>query len=173
MIPPAVIAKASLPQPVIAGVKCFTFFVGFGRSGSTLVGALLDAHPNIVLGTDYQLFLKWPQWRSSHRDIFYLYTALYQFSIKFADFFRTNKGKGYTFNMKEGYNGRYNKSILVIGEKEAATATTQYINEHQQWMRTFKELQDIVKVPIKVVQVSISITQFSVQLLFKAGITSL
>ena len=160
MVPQSVVERIRLPEAVIAGVKYFTVFVGFGRSGSTLVGALLDAHPNIVLGTDYQLFLKWPEWPSRHRNLSYLYTALYQYSIKLAFYFRNDIGKGYMFNLKKGFNGRYNKSILVIGEKEAVSATTPYITDHQQWMQTLKDLQDTVKVPIKGVMVSRSISDF-------------
>ena len=154
VIPPVHLYKMKLPQAVIAGVKYFAIFLGFGRGGTTLVGALLDGHPNIVLGTDYQLFIKWPQWRRYHQQIANLYTALYQYSVVFAKYFRTNKGKGYSFNIPGGFNGRYNNSISVIGEKEAGSATVLYMNEHQEWIQTLKELQNTVKVPIKAVQVS-------------------
>ena len=143
LIPQMEIEKL-LPQSVIAGVKYFAIFLGFGRGGTTLVGALLDGHPNIVLATDYQLLIKWPQYRTYHQNISRLYSALYQYSISF--------GK-HSSNWSEGYIGRYNKSISVIGEKEAGSATVLYMSEHQEWMRTLKELQETVKVPIKAVQV--------------------
>ena len=138
---------------MINGVKYFAIFVGFGRGGTTLVGALLDGHPNIVLGTDYQLFIKWPQERRYHQDTANLYTALYRYSVVFARYFRKNKAKGYSFNLKGGFNGRYSNSISVIGAKEAGSATVLYMNEHHQWMQTVRELQETVKVPIKAVQV--------------------
>ena len=153
LIPPHYIDKNRLPSTLINGVKSFTIFVGFGRGGTTLVGALLDGHPNIVLGTDYQLFIKWPQERSYHQDAANLYTALYRYSRFFARYFRKNKAKGYSFDLKGGFNGRYSNSISVIGEKEAGSATVLYMNEHHQWMRTIRELQETVKVPIKAVQV--------------------
>ena len=152
-IPPQYIDKNRLPPNVINGVKSFAIFVGFGRGGTTLVGALLDGHPNIVLGTDYQLFIKWPQWRRYHQDRTILYTALYRYSVFFAEYFRKNKAKGYSFDLQGGFNGRYNNLISVIGEKEAGSATVLYMNEHQQWMQTIRELQETVKVPIKAVQV--------------------
>ena len=153
LIPPQYIDKNRLPSNVINGVKYFAIFVGFGRGGTTLVGALLDGHPNIVLGTDYQLFIKWPQERRYHQDTANLYTALYRYSVVFAEYFRKDKAKGYSFDLQGGFNGRYNNSISVIGEKEAGSATVLYMNEHQQWIRTIKELQETVKVPIKAVQV--------------------
>ena len=114
---------------------------------------VLSWHPNIVLGTDYQLFIEWPQWRSYHQDAANLYTALYGYSVVFARYFCKNKAKGYSFDLQGGFNGRYNNSISVIGEKEAGSATVLYMNEHQQWMQTIRELQETVKVPIKAVQV--------------------
>ena len=77
VIPPKVIEKITLPQSVSDSVKYFAIFLGFGHGGTTLGGALLDGHPNIVLATDYQLFIKWPQWRRYHQQAAYLYTALY------------------------------------------------------------------------------------------------
>ena len=153
VIPPDVIDKNRLPQSVIDGVKYFAVFIGFGRGGTTLVGALLDGHPNIVLATDYQLFIKWPQWRRYHQQTANLYTALYQYSIQYAKFFRNYKTKGYTFDLPGGFNGRYNNSIAVIGEKEAGSATILYMNEHRQWVQTLTELREAVKVPIRAVQV--------------------
>ena len=152
-IPPQYIDKNRLPPNVINGVKSFAIFVGFGRGGTTLVGALLDGHPNIVLGTDYQLFIEWPRWRSYHQDTTNLYTALYRYSVVFARYFRKNKAKGYSFDLQGGFNGRYNNSISVIGEKEAGSATVLYMKRHQHWMQTIRELQETVKVPIKAVQV--------------------
>ena len=153
LIPQAKLENVLLPQGVIAGVKYFAIFLGFGCGGTTLVGALLDGHPNIVLATDYQLFIKWPQYRTYHQNISQLYSALHRYSISFAKYFRYNSGKGYSFDLPGGFNGRYNESISVIGEKEAGSATILYMNEHQEWMRTLKELQETVKVPVKAVQV--------------------
>ena len=131
LIPPRYTNRNRLPPNVINGVKSFAIYVGFGHGGTTLVGALLDGHPNIVLGTDYQLFIKWPQWHSYHQDAANLYTALYRYSVVFAEYFRKNKAKGYSFDLQGGFNGRYNNSISVIGEKEAGSATVLYMNEYQ------------------------------------------
>lgn len=117
VIPRAEVEKESLPQSVIDGVKYFAIFLGFGRGGTTLIAALLDGHPDIVLATDYQLFIKWPQFRTYHRKRSRLYSALHQYSVVFAKYF--NRTKGYSFNLPGGFNGRYNESISVIGGKEA------------------------------------------------------
>ena len=37
----------------------FVQFVGYPRSGHTLVAMLLDAHPNIVISNEYNILEKW------------------------------------------------------------------------------------------------------------------
>ena len=46
----------SLPQNVVDEVKSFVFFLGHARSGHSIVGSLLDAHPHIVLGHEVDVF---------------------------------------------------------------------------------------------------------------------
>ena len=66
-----------LPKRLIDEVKYFSFFIGQGRGGTTIVGMLMDAHPNMIIATDYCLFLKWPQDADYHSNRTLLYTALY------------------------------------------------------------------------------------------------
>ena len=42
-----------LPQDVIDNVQVFFIFLGYPRSGHTILGALMDAHPNIVVSHQY------------------------------------------------------------------------------------------------------------------------
>ena len=37
-------------------VKTFCMFIGYPRSGSTLIGSLLDAHPNIIIAHELDVF---------------------------------------------------------------------------------------------------------------------
>ena len=46
----------NLPQGVIDGVKKFVFFVGHPRSGHSIVGSFMDAHPNMVIAHEFMLF---------------------------------------------------------------------------------------------------------------------
>ena len=39
----------ALPQSVIDGVKTFVFFIGYARSGSSIVASFMDAHPHAVV----------------------------------------------------------------------------------------------------------------------------
>ena len=44
-----------LPQSEVDGVETFVSFIGFGRSGHSFIGAVLDAHPNIVIGHEFHV----------------------------------------------------------------------------------------------------------------------
>ena len=66
-----------LSKRLIDEVKYFSFFIGQGRGGTTIVGVLMDAHPNMIIATDYCLFLKWPQDAHYHSNRTLLYTALH------------------------------------------------------------------------------------------------
>ena len=46
------------------GVQAFVMFIGYKRSCHSLVAALLDAHPEIVVSPGYQVIEKWEQYQS-------------------------------------------------------------------------------------------------------------
>ena len=45
-----------LPMSVINRVKVYVFFVGVARSGHSIVGAILDSHPHIVISNELNVF---------------------------------------------------------------------------------------------------------------------
>ena len=48
--------KTVLTKKVIDGVKAFVFFIGYGRSGSSIVSSFIDAHPHAVVSYQYGIF---------------------------------------------------------------------------------------------------------------------
>ena len=50
-----------LSPQVIAGVKKFVFFIGYGRSGHSIIGSIMDAHPHVVIAHEFFLFSKFPK----------------------------------------------------------------------------------------------------------------
>ena len=86
-----------LSKRLIDEVKYFSFFIGQGRGGTTIVGVLMDAHPNMIIATDYCLFLKWPQDADYHSNRTLLYTALHLQSRHVAGWILRIK-----FNMTKG-----------------------------------------------------------------------
>ena len=41
------------------GIQTFVLFIGYGRSGHSLVAAILDAHPKIVIAHEFDVSRKW------------------------------------------------------------------------------------------------------------------
>ena len=142
-----------LPQEVISKVKYFLFFVGHGRGGSSILGSLIDAHPNIVVATDYQLFKKWQENPDYHLNRSVLYTALYVRAKKVAYGYSRHMARGYSLFIENAFMGTYKGHIAVIGEKEAGSATAMYEGSNTGWRSIYKQIQQTVKVPVKMMQV--------------------
>ena len=141
----------SLPQDVIDGVKTFTFFIGYSRSGSSIVSSLMDAHPHMVVAYEYQVIR---QWNSKLNNMAYLYNELYERSQKDAKTGWRSKEKttkNYTLHIDSGWQGSYDKYISVIGDKNAGNTVVSFIESPTNFIKTYTQLQKTVKVPIKAV----------------------
>ena len=53
-------AFTPLPPEVISSVKLFVLFVNYPRSGSSITGSILDAHPNVIMANELNV-LEWVQ----------------------------------------------------------------------------------------------------------------
>jgi len=119
-----------LSQEDISSVEKFVFFVGYPRSSHSVIGSLMDAHPNMIVAHEYNIFVKWRRMRLNNRQR--LYTALYNNSHRNA---YTSRGwrsskrvhKGYTLDVSGGWQGRFTK-LKVIGDKSGGQASKRYKN---------------------------------------------
>ena len=125
----------TLPQNVISGVKKFIFFVGYPRSGHSIIGSILDAHPNVVIAHEYNLFRKLPliiARNSTRRQTNFteavkeLFNQLYQNSYKTVNGSRSRNANGYNLTLNGTWQGRYKDQILVIGDKKGGGSAILY-----------------------------------------------
>lgn len=143
----------SLSPPVINRVKKFLFFVGYARSGHSIIGTLLDAHPHVVISNEFNLFTKFPElnkatnstWRGN------LYNSLYKRSILDARGSRAARTKGYKLKVDGLWQGRFNKYIEVIGDKSGDITTKAYSVNRTGFLRNYKKLQSEVSIPLHVI----------------------
>lgn len=146
-----------LPQ-VIGGVKNFVFFIGYPRSGHSIVGSILDAHPHIVISHEFMLMNRqavfsepWTaNWTSD------LFNVLYQHSYLDVQNGTRNSGmteKGYALHIDGLWQGEYDKFIDVIGDKSGGLTTSQYVHDAVKFQHNYKELASRLPVPIKAVHV--------------------
>eukprot|EP00795_Rhopilema_esculentum_P006182 gene6182-11581_t len=134
-------------------VKFFVLFIGYSRSGSTLLGSLLDAHPNVIVANEYGVGDKLSTFTAAKKNRNYLFNQLYNNSQWYATkSYRSSTYRGvYNYHVPKQWQGKYNCSIQVIGDKKAVQSVRTFSDEEGD--QRLNELGRIVKVPIKFVHI--------------------
>ena len=147
------VTVSELAKSVVNSVEKYVFFVGYPRSGHSIIGSLLDSHPNMVISNEFGMFRKLieePNYQQVNRS--FLYNALYRSSVCSYYFgLRAEEAtkKGYTLRVDDAWQARYNGTIAVIGEKSGGnTGMTYRKYGHDKFLETFQRLLSTVKVPI-------------------------
>ena len=140
---------------VMNRVKYFVLFVGHSRSGSSITGALLDAHPNAMIGHEFHVFKN----MLVHPDVYHsrgtIFTALALSSQLSAKHWRsTPSQRRHNMYVKGLWMGQFEGNLSVIGDKGAMSMTTLYRADKTLFHKLLNQLQTITGVPIKFVQVS-------------------
>ena len=135
-------------------VEHFLIFMGWPRSCHSIIGSMLDAHPNVIVAHEYFLFDRLVE----HPELVarkLLYNQLYNNSYANArKGWRTTKQtqKGYSLSIDSSWQGRFT-TLRVIGDKCGGDMTRMYHKSSAQLRRVYRRLKANVKVPIKVLQV--------------------
>ena len=152
----------TLPQNVISGVKKFIFFVGYPRSGHSIIGSILDTHPNVVIAHEYNLFEKL-QLIIAHNStrgqtnfteaVKQLFNQLYQNSYKnvFLNGTRSENKKGYNLTLNGTWQGRYKDQILVIGDKKGRGSARLYAEHSTEFQRIYNKLLEMIQIPVVII----------------------
>ena len=146
----------SLPTSVVQNVQRFLFFVGYARSGHSILGSLLDSHPHMVVAHEYDLFSKWIKNPKSHFDKKWLFNSLLDNSRNNSlQGLRTMKArkKGYTLAIPGGWQGQYNKNIIVIGDKAGGLTAQFFRKNNTLFEQVYQELQKTLDIPVHVLHV--------------------
>ena len=101
-------------------------FIGYPRSSHSLVGAILDAHPEIIIPHEFNLLEKWrsynlPAFKRKNLLRYKLYFDLHQTSLKQAIFgIRASRNRTvlggeftYLYNVPDLWQGGYKNRIKV------------------------------------------------------------
>ena len=150
-------AAKHLPSRVIKKVKRFVFFIGFARSGHSIIASMLDAHPNVVIAHEYSLFSKWLENPILHSNKTWLFNTLYENSLyNSAEGLRMKnaKKKGYSLIIPGWWQGKYNRNIQVIGDKAGGMTAQVYGRNHSAFSATYQQLKHMLSgLPISVIYV--------------------
>ncbi|XP_064387360.1 uncharacterized protein LOC135335748 [Halichondria panicea] len=141
-----------LSLEVISGVKKFVVFIGYFRSGHSIVGSLLDAHPNVVVAHELNV-LRWLsrldlQNSEVKADLF---NELYanSFNNVFSDGKRSDNNKGYNLTIENSWQGRYRERIDVIGDKNGGGTSRMYRDNAKDFKLAYNRLHQFASIPIR------------------------
>lgn len=97
-------------------LKIYCDFIGHSRSGHTLIGALLNAHPNIAIADELGV-LKYAYLGFSRHQIYYLILKYSQLDLQ-----RMRNISGYAYQIPNQWQGRV-KNLQVVGDKDGQGTT--------------------------------------------------
>ncbi len=104
-------------RKLFENMDTYCMFIGYPRSGHSLIGTLLDAHPNMIIAPELDA-LKYIHARFSKRQISYLIVKRSQMSAE-----TRFKRKGYLYVVVPNqWNGKI-KSLRVIGDKHGESSS--------------------------------------------------
>lgn len=116
--------------------KVFFLFLGHQRSGHSIIGALLDAHPNVICSHELNV-MKYLYLNFSKRQIFSLIIQNAKRNI--------NKERGgYTYTVNNQWQGLYS-SVLAAGDKKGEGTVFWLHNHPQLYERLEKKMGTQVK----------------------------
>ncbi len=130
-------------NPDLSDLECFCFFIGYARSGHTLVGTLLNAHPDMVISHELDAV----RYVRHHFRRSQLLSLIIERDQHFGEIDRT--WSGYDYSVPDQAQGTVVRP-RVFGDKRARAAVLQLA----QFPRLLDRLRRVVKVPIRVVHVT-------------------
>jgi hypothetical protein len=125
-------------------------FIGYPRSGHSLVGALIDAHPNVIIGNELNA-LKYLEEGFNRWQIYYL---LLEYSRFFSEPKKCRvppylipKGRA-KYQIPNQFNGKF-KSLKIIGDKRGGGTTRKLSTQPELLQR----LREEINLPLKFIHV--------------------
>ena len=96
-------------------IRTFVLFIGYPRSGHSLVGSLIDAHPHAVVSHEVDIISEWKNLDPPRRNRYTLFDLLYHDSnLEAKSGIRSNSTRhAYTYNVPNQWQGKYDKHIMV------------------------------------------------------------
>ena len=149
-------AGTYLPLDIVNNVRYFVIFIGHQRSGSSIVGMMLDSHPRVLVSNEYNIIHELVRNPSIHQNKSKIFDGVALRSRTMAYRYKhRDSSKGYSLYVPGGYNGAYNGGIDVIGDKTAGRTVGMYMAKSEKFVKVLAKLKNILKIPIKFIQVSV------------------
>jgi len=147
-------------KSIYKNLKYFVLFIGYERSGHSLVGALLDAHKNVIIPHEYHVLKKLKERDFETREE--LFDKLIKRSKWQKNCQEGGRSQGqirirnerkyreiiYKYNVPNQYQGDFTE-LNIIGDKKGDGICIEYENNPS----LLTQLMDIIKIPIKYIHV--------------------
>jgi Sulfotransferase family len=131
-------------REAFGAVRAYVMFVGYGRSGHTLVSELLNAHPDSVISRELHA-LRYVQAGFRRGQLFGMILTA---DRRFGGAQRTAAKTGYSYTVQNQWQGRF-RVLRVIGDKRAGLSTVTLGRKPE----LLDRLRKLVRVPVKVLHV--------------------
>ncbi|KXJ14126.1 uncharacterized protein LOC110239285 [Exaiptasia diaphana] len=134
-------------------VKSFVLFIGYPRSGHTLVSTLIEAHPNAIIANEFDLIGKWQNWKPQNQNKYFLFDQFHKNSHMEAQRgYRTKSGNAlFSFYVSGQFQGKVQGKLKIIGAKKGGR-TTKLMTKKKR-MKTIETIMATVNVPFKFLHV--------------------
>ena len=149
----AVRAYALKHREAFSHVKTFCLFLGYPRSGHSLIGSLLDAHPQMVIAHEARA-LRFIQHGFGRQELYSLIIhnsssmAARSNSQSSSRGIRAGARSGYSYEVPGQWQGRF-RELCVLGDKSGGQA----VHALQSRPDLLSELARVVRDPVKFIQV--------------------
>lgn len=130
----SVFYKRKSEEVNISNPITFVIFVGYPRSGHSLVGSLIDAHPHAIISHELDVLGLLKDNQVSNRQK--LYSKISDNSRTYAERGRTSWG--YSYDVPELFQGKATE-LKVIGDKKGGDSTM-HLAQHPELLDQLKEL---------------------------------
>lgn len=126
-----------------AALQYFCLFIGYPRSGHSLVGSIIDAHQEACITHEFDALLQYPSFKNKE-DFF---AEIISLSAEQAKTGRESYGYKYAYD--ELHQGA-SQSLRVIGDKKGGS-TTQQLTRNEFALDAFAQF---VQLPLKIIHVT-------------------
>lgn len=103
-------------RELFEGIKTYVMFIGYPRSGHSLIGALMDAHPNMIFAHELDA-LKFVNVGYTKKQIYYLLLSNSRSSAQAG-----RKWDRFSYKVPNQWQGDF-KELQVIGDKKGEGST--------------------------------------------------
>jgi hypothetical protein len=133
-------AEAIHRRDAFGRIETFVLFIGYPRSGHSLIGSLLDAHPEMVVcpGADVLHYVR------AQFDRDQLFAALLRQDRRIMS--RNRRLTGYEYAVPEQWQGRFRR-LRVIGDQRGG-ATTDQLDQQPELL---ERLRQTLGVPLRLI----------------------